>query len=68
MPKLNLPLGVDGFGGAARQYYVDKTLLINDIINQGYEKSAVPKSCFMASPSKRKWPESPFKRSNKTSF
>lgn len=39
MPKLNLPLGVDDFGGAARQYYVDKTLLINDIITQCEGKS-----------------------------
>ncbi|MBO5528662.1 MAG: AAA family ATPase [Bacilli bacterium] len=39
MPKLALPLGVDDFGGAARKYYVDKTLLINDIITQGEEKS-----------------------------
>lgn len=39
MTDLDLPIGVDEFDVASKKYYIDKTLLINDIISQGEGKS-----------------------------
>lgn len=39
MSKLTLPIGVENYKEACKNYYVDKTLMINDLITKGEGKS-----------------------------